>query len=247
MKRKNRNEAYKSAILISFLVHLFFMTSAEAALFFSKSLTSSPSFSLMTSWQAVQSSSPVKTFSPHTPALVVKIPEYKPTEIMNPQMLEETKQFYRDQSRLNQKIKFIKKNLIKKQIKLLQSVGSSVYDMEKVPVDIRKSVLPEYLRNMRLKISAEWLSSLRSVRCESCMSIVKYKISQSGEIFDLQLLNPSQDKKFDSTCLKAVRRSSPLSALPFDFDQEIKANYLTVSLSFYLEKKKPKTVLGFPF
>lgn len=245
MKRDNRNDFYKTACLLSIALHIFFVTGAEAALILSKKMNPQPVF---ISWSAVSAleskpiSQPLKSEQKLTvpkPAIPLVESERR-SNVSKPIDSPSIKKFKKEQNQLNQRIRSIKKEIMKKQVQLLQSVSSSVYDMDKIPVEMRTSVLPDYLKQMRSQISAHWLLLLDSVKCQSCTAIAEYRINSNGKIFDLKLLHSSQNQRFDRACMKAVAQSSPLPALPFQFNQEIKTEYLTVSLTFYYETDKPK-------
>ncbi len=245
MKHGNGNDIYKTAFFLSLAIHIFFITGAEAALILSKKDNPNPSFVFIASLPVIQPKSftssvelkkelisDAKSENPVQPKLNRKIKE--------PAVIQNMREFKSQQSRLSKRINSIKKEIVEKQVELLQSVNSSVYDLEKIPIEMRKSVLPDYLKQMRSKISAVWLLLLDSVQCESCTSVVEYRVDRNGKISGLALLHSSGNQSFDAACLKAVTQSNPLPALPFHFKQEIKEEYLTVSLTFYLERKKPK-------
>lgn len=257
MKPGKVSDAYKTAFFLSVAIHIFFVTGAEAALILSKRLNPEPVFNLMINSSEIASSQlftimnrneQQKTQSLQESIATEAIPNLRPglrkvisgSKIKKPVFAKKVKKFGKHQHLLNQRITMVKKQIIQKQIESLQSVGSSVYDVEKIPLDIRESILPDYLKQMRFQILSQWLVRLESIQCKSCTSIVEYKITPRGKIFDLELLSSSQDQHFDSACLEAVNKSSPLPPLPFNFGREIKEDYLTISLTFYLEKKKPK-------
>lgn len=232
---------YKTAFFLSLAIHIFCVTGAEAALILSKKINPQPVFIFMTS--PASESKPALNSEKTGTAMIQKThslvqPEPK-TKSQKPAKLKSVQKFKKKQNQLNHRISSIQKEIIKKQVQLLQSVSSSVYEVEKIPIEMRASILPDYLQEMRSEISAHWLLLLSSVQCESCTAIVEYRIDPKGKIFDLKSLKPSGHPAFDSACMNAVLQSNPLPALPFHFDQEIKEEYLTVSLTFYFEKDKP--------
>ncbi len=247
MKASKTTSFYKFALLLSVAIHLFFLTSAGIIPFSKKDQPGSAFASFLTV-QLESFNEPLKVkakemirLSAPPPAIqkpVVKVHQEKSGVFWN------FKKFKKDQTRLDQRLKVIKKEIIEKQVRILQSVSPSVYDAEKVPAEMRTSVLPEYLKQMRLKISAVWLPLLDSIHCDSCIAIVEYRIDHDGRISKLKLLKSSPDPDFDRACGNAVVWSNPLPALPFEFKQEVKDEYLTVSLTFYFENKKP--VVDFP-
>ena len=240
MKRGKGNDIYKTAFLLSVAVHIFFVTGAEAALILSKKIGPQPTFMFVSAVPAPESkmlSQPSK-FKQELILPKPAVPMVEPKRHSNVPK-PNIKKFKKEQNQFNQRIRSIKKEIMKKQAQLLQSVSSSVYDMDKIPVEMRASVLPDYLKQMRSQISAHWLLLLDSVKCKSCTAIVEYRINSHGKIFDLKLLHSSQNQRFDRACVKAIAQSNPLPALPFQFNQEINPEYLTVSLTFYYETDKP--------
>ncbi len=243
MKRGNGNDIYKTAFLLSVAVHIFFVTGAEAALILSQKMISQPTFIYLSTVpapepQSIGQPSPKQELILPKPAVQTTLPKRR-SNVSEPVDDPNIQKFKKEQNQLNQKICSIKKEIMQKQVQLLQSVSLSVYDMDKIPVDMRTSVLPDYLKQMRSQISAHWILLLDSVECQSCAAIVEYRINSHGKIFDLKLLHSSQNQRFDRACMKAVAQSSLLPALPFQFKEEIKAEYLTVSLTFYYETGKP--------
>ncbi len=244
MNRGKENQIYKTALLLSVAVHVFFVTGAEAALILSKKIALPPTFVYVSTSAALESkvlSPPSKLKSEAIPPQpVISAPKPKRHSNVPKQVDPKIETFKKEQNELKQRVSSIKKEIIKKQVQLLQSVSSIVYDIDKIPSEMRASVLPNYLKQMRAQISTHWLLLLETVSCKSCSAIVEYRIDSNGKIFDLKLLHSSRNKAFDRACMKAITQASPLPPLPFQFKEEIKAEYLTVSLTFYYETDKPK-------
>lgn len=231
---KTNATLYRAAILLSIAIHVFFAAVAEAGLILSQKHNSEPVISFFTSPDSFTFSTGERMKVKPTMDIVSKSGMKKvPKDIQ-----KSTARFHRQQKKLNQRINAIKNEVIEKQVSMLKSVDLSVYDLEKVPLHLRASFFSDYLTLMRLKITSEWIPILNQVLCKSCTSIVEYRIDAAGQVSDLNLLESSGDLDFDRACLKAVSKSSPFSALPFQFEKEIKSRYVTVSLTFYFEKKK---------
>lgn len=225
---------YRAAILLSIAIHVFFAAVAEAGLILSQKHNSEPVISFFTTSDSYTSLAGEGIKIKSEKDIVSKSDKKKVIKDIQ----KSTAQFHRQQKKLNQRINTIKNEVIEKQVSLLKSVDLSVYDLEKVPLHLRASFFSDYLTLMRLKITSEWIPALDQVSCQSCTAIVEYQIDTEGKISDLNLLESSGDLDFDRACLKAVSKSNPLPTLPFQFEKEIKSRYVTVSLTFYFEKKK---------
>lgn len=247
---KTNATLYRTAILLSIAIHIFFAAVAEAGLILSQKHNAEPIISFMTSVNSlslraldtgkagVKGEAISRSFQKAPASQGVNIHSRLLQRHLERGFAMTQTKFLSRQDRLNQRINAIKNEVIEKQVSMLKSVDLSVYDLEKVPVRLRDSFFSDYLTLMRLKITSEWIPALDQVSCKSCTSIVEYRINAAGQISDLNLLESSGDLDFDRVCLKAVSKSNPLPSLPFQFEKEIKSRYVTVSLTFYFEQRK---------
>ena len=248
---KSRFKLYVAGFFLSFLIHSVFVTVAEAAIFIAKQLIPPvPKVIFQESLQKLNVPLPPlrkRILSQTKP--VQKQPTKKEPEILQkPQPRSENqkrhvelfknnlKQFKNDQKKLDQRIQNIKKEL-KNQLRT-KLVSSNVSDIDKVPMVIRKEVLPEYLKQMRVAITRQWLQLIKSVSCNSCIALAEYRIGETGEITALKLVYSSDSANFDASCLRAIENVSPLAPLPFRFNLGENNKYLTVDLTFYFEQRK---------
>ena len=222
MGRDKGKDIYKTAIFLSVVVHIFCVTGAEAALSFSKKINLVPTLTFITlpfsaEKLPVKSSEITKqTTLERAPASTTDLVQIKSKpKVRKPVVIEKINKFKSHQNLLNERIQSIKKEIVKKQVQMLQSVSSSVYDADKIPVGMRKSVLPDYLKRMRSQITSRWLLMLQSVKCRSCSSIVEYRIDQTGKISGLKLLSASGDKNFDDVCMKSVMEPADSNSSSF--------------------------------
>ena len=153
------------------------------------------------------------------------------------------------QGHLDKRIQKVNRNLtslITQESKLtpVESVVSHVSDLEKVPIEVRKNLLPAYLKQMRSKIAQNWSQVIEPFRFESGIATVQYRIASDGTIEDLQVLSARGGEMFHSACLLSVRNASPFGRLPFEFEKSEEKQYLTVALTFYLRTADQGTLIS---
>ena len=166
----------------------------------------------------------------------------------NKKLRDDLKQFEQTQLELDKRIQQFEGTLATQaaqntQMISLDSIMSQVSDLEKVPVQVQKELLPTYLKRMRFKIADRWSRALQVSDPESGTATVRYQISLEGKVSNVQLLSFEGWVLFRESCLKAVREAAPFGPLPFDFDPLEQERYLTITLTFHLRKTNPeKTV-----
>ena len=270
MQNNNSFSVYRFAAVLSVALHLFFVTTVEAAVFLSKTFV--PSFreplitietirrehDLETTHSVrierkkkppgerertrklrairtshVSSKNEVKTKSK---SLDEKLPSLKG-------VFEDFQNF---QTKMDKRIEKFRENLLglaahNQKSDSSDSVTSHVSDLEKVPIEVRKDLLPNYLKKMRFKIATEWLRQIRNLHFESEVATVRYQISEDGTISNLESQSSEDSELFLKSCLKTLEHASPFDPLPFQFQDSEREKYLTISLTFYLRKQNQET------
>jgi len=266
---------YRTAIVLSVAVHLFFVTSLEAAVFLGKTFIP-PVHEPLVTIKAIrhQSSEPVRN---HSMVLKKENREYKKGSLekkmdfgsrQTSQILKQTElkakpqraknlslqnsmfqSFQNFQTQLDQRIQKFQNDLKtlaaqKQELESSNLLTSEVSDLNKVPTEIRKDLIPEYLQKMRFRIAREWLQQVRALSLESGDATVYYRIAQDGTVSGLSWKSSETDELFLNSCLKAVETAGPFGSLPFQFDVAEKDKYLTIGLTFYLRKQNQKILFS---
>lgn len=254
------------ALILSLCIHLFFVTALEAAISLSKVWEPSAqiSISILKSHDSSAVSHrhrsvgskldlPIQRFSeaPEVQGFDNQIedqnrsritPEVaKPKENENKSYDQALQKFEHAQIRLDQRIKKFFHELTsrvenRQDQSLIESLKSNVSDLEKVPLQVRKDVLPAYLERMRAKIATYWTRLIEEQRIDSGVAAIEFQILADGVIANLKLVSVAGEESFKDSCLTAVRASSPFEALPFRFEQELSERYLTIHLTFHLRR-----------
>lgn len=273
MEPKKSFSVYKLATILSVVLHLFFVTTVEAAVFLSK--TFAPSFhEPLVTIKTIHHES-VLRMTPSTrierkrkvskkekavnsnavrmnEALSEKKAQAKSQNLGNALSANGAFQRFQNfQAKMDKRIEQFRQNLLDlaaqdQKADPSDSLMSHVFDLEKVPVEVRKDLLPDYLRKMRFKIATEWLRQIRNLHFESEVATVRYQIAQDGTMSDLglQSANPSGSPLFLKSCLKAIEHASPFDPLPFQFQDSEREKYLTIFLTFYLRKHNQKALFS---
>ena len=117
-----------------------------------------------------------------------------------------------------------------------ESLIPHVSDLEKVPTDARREALPAYLKDMHAKIASFWLLLIQSQGIESGSAMIRYRVRPDGSVMNLEALGSQGSEPFREVCRLAIREASPFGKLPFRFSKSLENQYLTVELTFYLER-----------
>jgi len=274
VKDKSSFPIYRLAITLSIVAHLFFVSTLEAAAFFGKSFVSpvhDPVVIIQTasrpSLRSESSSVVVRRKDKKEPLKkeeakldhnnrqvnqIVKTSKssVKPKGIKHSSLQNGVFQSFQNfQARLDQRIQKFKDDLKtlatqQQELNASNSLMSEVSDLEKVPVEIRRDLLPEYLEKMRFRIAERWLQQVRALSLQSGTATVYYRIAQNGTISVLNWKSSENNGLFLNSCLKAVEGIDSFGVLPFQFDEMEKDKYLTVGLTFYLRKQNQKTLFS---
>lgn len=88
-----------------------------------------------------------------------------------------------------------------------------------------------YMRKMQMNIKKNWNPPKYN---KNCKIVAIYKIQQDGKISNIRIKKSSGDKNMDNSAIKALKKSSPLSPLPYGF----KEKSVDVEFSFDYNMKK---------
>ena len=247
-----RSKNFRFAAVFSLTAHLFFVATVEGAVFLNRIFSSDSQEPFI--YFNLEPVSP-EPANRSAEGLIGKI-EIPITGMTPPQTensahalwLKEsldTAPFSKSQLEIDQKIEKVREHLeaLSKRssgTESQESLNSYVSDLEKVPSDARRDLLPAYLKQMRAKIASVWLLIVQAQRIDSGSVALRYRIKPDGSVFDLQVLGVQGSKAFQEACLSAVRGASPFDPLPFAFSKGLKDPHLTIELTFFLERSKKK-------
>ena len=269
MRNNNSFSIYKFAIILSIVLHLFFVTTVEAAALLNRTFVPSFHEPLITI-KTIHREPNLDTV--HSPAIgrkqkpsgerkrkvksrMVRAAQALPKKevkvnhqsFVNGASLKGAFQSFQDfQTAMDKRIEKFKKNLLDMTTRNQKSdpsdsLMSDVSDLEKVPVTVRKDLLPTYLKKMRFQIATKWLQQIQNFNFESQVAAIQYRILPDGTIFGLEFQSLDRNDMFLKACLKAVEEASPFGPLPFQFRDSEQEKYLTVVLTFYLQKQNQET------
>lgn len=262
-KRAFSRHRYKFAITLSILIHLIFVATVEAAVLLGR-VFESPSHGPLVTLQPLRSSFKRKENKvvseakfqarvKHEVQGKFKSKSGKAEPIKNKSVaknqaphLERTLQrFEHSQAKIDRRIKNFEENLIdlashQKEIISREPVTFNVFDLEKVPAQAQENLLPSYLKRMRTRIAKFWAASVEPLGVDSGVAVVQYRILASGSIAALKTRSIQGSEIFEEACRAAVEKASPFEPLPFRFSPSVENQYLTVALTFYFRKTKPK-------
>lgn len=237
------------AFAASLAFHLLFVTGVEAGVLFSKmfdSRTRTPAITFRINTQAEPASASPSPFvfkdesgtssslsagerGPAGPA-----PESRVSR-------RALKGFERFQHVLDGRIKRVRNQLValvaeKQELPASEWVRFQIADWEKIPVEAREELVPDYLQRMRYRIAGYWAESIGSLADDSAVGAVRFRIYQGGTVSRLTLLSATGGENFKNSCLTAVSRANPFEPLPFVFKSSPEEHYVTIVLTFHLRK-----------
>jgi TonB family protein len=77
--------------------------------------------------------------------------------------------------------------------------------------------LQAYQERIRELIIDAWILPLSEGTARTLQATALLTINRQGEVMRFELLQPSGNKQFDESLLRAMKKASPLPALPEDF------------------------------
>ena len=267
-KKTAGNKNFRFAAVLSLAVHLFFVASVEGAVFLNKVLsintpepffyfqmkpsTQKPAAQIKEGWNG-KIKIPFPSLKANAPqadkGASPPLPKKELVQTAHPVPAVDPAPFSKSQIEIDKKLDKIKKKLDalnEKPAKAIsrQSLVPYVSDLEKVPSEARRDLLPGYLKKMRHKIASVWLLMVQTDAVSSGSVTVQYRVKADGSISDLQALNFGVSEAFREACLSAIQEASPFDPLPFAFSSWLKDQYLTIELTFFLERSKNKSLIG---
>ncbi|MFH1652445.1 MAG: TonB family protein [Pseudomonadota bacterium] len=74
----------------------------------------------------------------------------------------------------------------------------------------------QYQAKVRAKISQEWFSMIRSTANENIhiTASIEVSINEEGEVTSIRWVDPSGNNSFDASCVRAIKKASPLPKPP---------------------------------
>src|SRR3989338_3375038 len=247
-----RSKNSRFAAVLSLTAHLFFVASVEGAVLLNRIFSSdSQEPFIYFNLEPVSPKPANRGGEPLIGKIEIPIPGITPPQAENaaPALwLKEsldTTPFSKSQLQIDRKIEKVREYLevLSKRssgTESQESLNSYVSDLEKVPSDARRNLLPDYLKQMRAKIASVWLLIVQAQGIDSGSVALRYRIKPDGSIFDPQVLGVQGNEAFREACLSAVREASPFGPLPFAFSKGLRDQYLTIELTFFLERSKKK-------
>lgn len=219
---------YAPAIVLSILIHLFFVTAVEAFTI----LTPSVPVSLV-SWKLVKQA--VSIQKKEEPLSSTDIPKAskafvksatkteKPFPSFGPnQSNEKNELFQNSQKGMDERIKKIRRELI----------------------EIKEEALDDYLKQMRMKIAEAWAEELKMLPSGSAKVVLEYQLDRTtGAVENLKVLEHEGNDFFYRVCVRSVVRSGPFGSVPAGFAKGVtKGSVLSVALTFrFYEGSKKET------
>ncbi len=96
---------------------------------------------------------------------------------------------------------------------------------------VQRVRLIAYQDRVRAKIVEAWILPLSAEQTRDLQATTQFQVTRDGNIRQLELIKPSGNGLFDASLLRAIRRASPLPALPDDYPVDI----LEVEMRFRAE------------
>ncbi len=88
-----------------------------------------------------------------------------------------------------------------------------------------------YQDRVRAKIIEAWILPLSSEQTRDLQATAQFEVTRNGNVMQLELVKSSGNGLFDASLLRAIRRASPLPALPDDYPVDV----LEVEMRFRAE------------
>ena len=256
-------ESYRRAFAFSLAIHLFLVSAAEGSMFIGKILNADhppilvmyttvpffaqttptlPAIGVKENRVSIEKKAPHGSLTVEHDGVITQHQEsktYRKTKALN-HLVRSFKNF---QTELDQRVQKVQTGLTnmgiqKKRLEAVQTLVPQIFDLDKIPPQARKDLIPTYLAQMRLKIANEWSRLIESKGFGSKIAAVRYRLAATGMISGLELVSTSGERWFDQACLLAVERASPFDPLPFQFAESVKGPYLTVALTFHFRSAK---------
>jgi TonB family protein len=86
---------------------------------------------------------------------------------------------------------------------------------------VQRVRLVAYQDRVRTKIIETWILPLSAEQTRDLQATAQFQVTRSGHVVQLELVKPSGNTLFDASLLRAIRRASPLPALPEDYPLDV--------------------------
>ncbi len=86
-----------------------------------------------------------------------------------------------------------------------------------VAAGVQRVRLMAYQDRVRAKIIETWILPLSEEQTRDLQATAQFQVTRNGNVEALELVKPSGNALFDASLLRAIRRASPLPALPADY------------------------------
>lgn len=106
---------------------------------------------------------------------------------------------------------------LRDQLKQQEAVGSAAV----TSAGVQRVRLMAYQDRLRAKIIETWILPLSAEQTRDLQATAQFQVTRNGRVVQLELVKPSGNTLFDASLLRAIRRASPLPALPDDYPIDI--------------------------
>ncbi len=106
---------------------------------------------------------------------------------------------------------------LRDQLQQQRTVGSEAV----ASAGVQRVRLMAYQGRVQAKIEAAWILPLSAEQRRDLQATTQFQVTRSGQVVQLELVKPSGNTLFDASLLRAIRRASPLPALPDDYPLDI--------------------------
>jgi TonB family protein len=86
---------------------------------------------------------------------------------------------------------------------------------------VQRVRLLAYQERLRAKIIETWILPLSAEQTRDLQATAQFQVTRNGQVVQLELVKPSGNTLFDASLLRAIRRASPLPALPDDYPLDV--------------------------
>ncbi len=86
---------------------------------------------------------------------------------------------------------------------------------------VQRVRLMAYQDRLQGKIIKTWILPLSAEQTRDLQATAQFQVTRTGKVVQLELVKPSGNTLFDASLLRAIRRASPLPALPDDYPDDI--------------------------
>lgn len=106
---------------------------------------------------------------------------------------------------------------LRDRLKQQEAIGSAAV----TSAGVQRVRLMAYQDRLRAKITETWILPLSEEQRRDLQATTQFQVMRNGHVVQLELVKPSGNALFDASLLRAIRRASPLPALPDDYPLDV--------------------------